>query len=400
MTLWENLLIALDNLKGNKMRSLLTIIGIVVGIAAVVTVVSIGQAGQTSLVAEVAQYGDGYFVLYPASRDGNVDINLYITDADLQLLRKMEGIVAAMGSMERSFVAKIGTKEVNVRVTGTASSYSKLSNMKMSAGQFFSSSEERSRQRVLVVESKFAETYFGSAGAALNQKVNLGGRLFRIVGVTKTEESLFSGLGGESYRAFAPMNAVPGADASSARFGFIEVKASAANEDELKEIVRQVKQWIAKRHNTEPDKYMAQTAYEVQGQVKQVFSILQVIIGSIAGISLFVGGIGVMNIMLVSVTERTREIGIRKAIGATPGLIMAQFIIEAVILSLAGGVIGAGIGLLGSWIFSIITQWPFLISWWALLLAVVFSTAVGVFFGLYPANKAARMQPIESLRYE
>jgi putative ABC transport system permease protein len=400
VTLWENLLIALDNLKGNKMRSLLTIIGIVVGIAAVVTVVSIGQAGQSSLVAEVARYGEGYFVVYPMNSDGTSDVNLYVTESDMEQLSKMEGVEAVLGSMETRSQTKIGSAEAHLRVIGTSSAYPLVSNVKMAAGSFFSAAEERARQRVLVVESKFAEKFYGSSGAALNKKITISGRQFRIVGVTKTEESLLSGLGGETYSTYAPLDAVPGLSTGTKRFGFIEVKASAQNEEQLNDTVREVKEWLAKRHNSKPEKYLTQTGIEAQGQVKQVFSILQIIIGSIAGISLLVGGIGVMNIMLVSVTERTREIGIRKAIGATPGLIMAQFIIEAVVLSLLGGVIGAAIGLLGSWIFSMVTKWPFLVSWWALLLAVGFSTAVGVFFGLYPANKAARMQPIESLRYE
>jgi putative ABC transport system permease protein len=134
--------------------------------------------------------------------------------------------------------------------------------------------------------------------------------------------------------------------------------------------------------------------------IKSTFSILQTIIGSIAGISLLVGGIGVMNIMLVSVTERTREIGIRKAIGATPGNIMLQFMIEAVILSFIGGTIGALFGLLAALAFALISGWPFVISIWAIALAFGFSTAVGIFFGWYPARKAAKLQPIESLRYE
>jgi putative ABC transport system permease protein len=399
MTIFENLAIALDNLRGNKMRSFLTIIGIVVGIAAVVTVVSIGQAGQSSIVADIAKYGDGYFVVLPGGDGGGTDADLLVTSSDLDALRKLEGIEAAAGTTSARLTTTIRSTEYRLDVTGTPAEYAKLAGLKYAAGGYFSASEERSRQRVLVVADTFAAEAFGGAEAAMNQRLKFGGRVYRIVGVFKTEASLLSGLGGTVYAAYAPIGALPGAS-GSARYGFVELLASTGDAEELRGIVDEAKQLLAKRHNAETTDYLSQTGAEAQQQVSSVFSILQVIIGSIAGISLFVGGIGVMNIMLVSVTERTREIGIRKAIGATPGLIMAQFMIEAVILTLLGGLLGAALGLLASWAFSAGTGWPFLVSWWALLLAVGFSTVVGIFFGLYPASKAARMQPIESLRYE
>lgn len=400
MTFFENIGIAFDNLRGNKMRSFLTIIGIVVGIAAVVTVVSIGQAGQYSLVSEIARYGDGYFIVMPMNPDGTTDPDTLVTHADLERIRRLDGIAAAAGTRMVSMTAAVRSQEYRLSIIATPAEYVDIMRINFVAGGYFSSSEERSRQRVLVVESKFAEEVYGSPEAALNQRVTLGGRVYRIVGVFQSESSLLSGMGGQTYQAYAPFSAVFGAEAATMRFGYIELKANVGENQELREIVDDVVELLAQRHNAQKNQYLTQTGEEAQQQVSQVFSILQVIIGSIAGISLFVGGIGVMNIMLVSVTERTREIGIRKAIGATPGMIMAQFMIEAVILTLTGGLIGAGIGLFGSWVFSTFTGWPFLVSWWALLLAIGFSTIVGIFFGLYPANKAARMQPIESLRYE
>lgn len=398
MNFFENIGIAFDNLRGNKMRSFLTIIGIVVGIAAVVTVVSIGQAGQSSLVSEIARYGDGYFVVLPMSSDGTTDTDTLVTQADLERLRRIDGVTAAAGTTMESFTTNIRSKEYRLNVTGTPAEYVDIMRMNFVAGGYFSEAEERSRQRVLVVASNFAEEVYGSAQAAMNQRLTMNSRVYRIVGVYRSESSLLGNMGGQSFSAYAPITALQGG--GSMRFGYIEVKADPREGTELREVVDEVVKLLAQRHNAQTSQYMTQTGEEAQQQVSQVFSILQLIIGSIAGISLFVGGIGVMNIMLVSVTERTREIGIRKAIGATPGMIMGQFMIEAVILTLVGGLIGAAFGLLSSWIFSTVTQWPFMVSWWALLLAIGFSTIVGVFFGLYPANKAARMQPIESLRYE
>ncbi|HZG58347.1 ABC transporter permease [Paenibacillus sp.] len=399
MTFFENAAIALDNLRGNKMRSFLTVIGIVVGIAAVVTVVSIGQAGQSSIVSDIARYGEGYFVVIPQGEGGSVDPALLVTPADLDRVRRLDGVVAVAGTTTQRMTTRLRATEYRLDVTGAPAEYARLASFEFVAGGFFTAAEERARQRVLVVESKFADEAFGGARAAMNQRLAFGSRSYRIVGVYESEESILSGLGGAVYKAYAPLGALPGGS-SGARFGFIEAKADTGEPERLARIVADVKALLAQRHNAEPRSYMSQTGAEAQQQVAQVFSMLQIIIGSIAGISLFVGGIGVMNIMLVSVTERTREIGIRKAIGATPGLIMAQFMIEAVLLTLVGGLLGAGVGLTASWAFSAATGWPFLVSWWALLLAVGFSTIVGVFFGLYPASKAARMQPIESLRYE
>lgn len=400
MNVFENISIALDNLRGNKMRAFLTIIGIVVGIAAVVMVVSIGQAGQKSIVSDLARYGEGYFVVLPMADNGGMDAGLLVTMQDLERIRRLEGVVAAAGTTSQRMTTKLRGEEYRLSVTGTPAEYEKLMSFDFAAGGYFSAAEERARQRVLVVEEKFAVDAFGSAQAAINQRLTFGSRVYRIVGVFETEPSLLAGLGGTVYDAYAPLGSLPGGGAGSARFGYVEVKADTGEPEALGRVIGEVKKLLAQRHNTTANRYLTQTGEEAQQQVASVFSMLQLIIGSIAGISLFVGGIGVMNIMLVSVTERTREIGIRKAIGATPGLIMGQFMIEAVVLTLVGGLIGAAIGLLGSWAFSAATGWPFLVSWWALLLAVGFSTIVGVFFGLYPASKAARMQPIESLRYE
>ncbi len=224
-------------------------------------------------------------------------------------------------------------------------------------------------------------------------------KVYRVVGVYKKEESLLTSFGGEMYNGYMPLNSIPNG-LEGGRVDMVQASTSLKDAAEVSAVITEAKKLLAKRHNTTERAYLSQTGEEAQTQISSIFNILQTIIGSIAGISLLVGGIGVMNIMLVSVTERTREIGIRKAIGATPGAIMGQFIIEAVILSFFGGMIGALLGLLASSVFALATGWPFLISWWAMALAFVFSAAVGVFFGLYPANKASRLQPIEALRYE
>lgn len=403
MNIWESVSIALDNVRVNKMRSFLTIIGIVVGVAAVIAVISIGQAGKSSIVSSIQKYGEAFFVVFPDyARVQGQEEKAAITLEDIAQIRRTEGVAEAVGVVSIPMDSRQGKEEVKFTVTGTSAGFAKIENVRMEAGRFFSEQEERARQKVIVVESKYAVDKFGSASAAVGRKVEMsGGKIYRIVGVTKSEESILGGLMEQRYGAMMPIGSLPATDEGAVnKVGHVEIKATSGEKESLDATIDRVKKLLAKRHNLPQNSYNAQTGVEAEAQISQVFNVLQTIIGSIAGISLFVGGIGVMNIMLVSVTERTREIGIRKAIGATPGMILQQFLVEAVILCSIGGLIGIAIGLLGAGIFSLATDWPFLVSWWTILLAFGFSMVVGIFFGLYPANKAARMQPIESLRYE
>jgi putative ABC transport system permease protein len=403
MPIWESVLVAVENIKANKLRSFLTIIGIFIGVAAVITVVSIGQAGKTTIVSDIAKYGSGVFFVFPNPGAPNADPeSVTLTMGDLDAIKKVEGIQLAAGLRSVTMESQAGKDKVRFNVTGASSDYSKLLMLKLEAGRFYNSSEERAGQRVAVVESDYAEKFFGSSSAAVERKVQMGGKTYRIVGVVKSEAALFS-VGGEkkTFNAYMPLSIlVSSAEGGSLKLDYLQIKAFDGDSESLKKKTDEIKTLLVKRHKVAAGSYITQSGEEVQEQVSTIFNILQTIIGSIAGISLLVGGVGVMNIMLVSVTERTREIGIRKAIGATPGMIMTQFMIEAVILSFIGGLLGTMLGLLGAYIFSLITKWPFLISWGTISLAFGFSAAVGLFFGLYPANKAARMQPIDSLRYE
>lgn len=397
MALWEYIQIALENLRLNKMRSFLTIIGIVVGVAAVVTVVSIGEAGKSSVVSEISQYGEGFFVLFPDYQQMNAQNSPAITIRDIEHVRKIRGIERVSAYYSFQSIAPIGRETVDFVISAGSADLYQMENVNLVAGRFYTEAENRSKQRVVIVDEAFANKYMGEAERAINQKLILHNKIYRIIGVYKKQEALLSGFGGVQYNAYMPLGSVPYAIPGD-RVDFLQ--ASTYPGVDMHAVIDEVKAHLAKQHRVEPSAYMTQTGAEVQQQISAVFNILQTIIGSIAGISLLVGGIGVMNIMLVSVTERTREIGIRKAIGATPGAIMGQFIIEAVILSFAGGAIGALLGLGASGLFALATGWPFLVSGWAIILAFVFSAVVGIFFGLYPANKAARLQPIESLRYE
>lgn len=400
MSIWESILVALDNLRMNKLRSFLTMIGIVFGVAAVVTVVSIGQAGQTSIISNLSNYKEGYFVLYPNAMTMSEQEDLSFRLREFNEIRKQPGVRYVSASNSYMMTTKLKKESLQFMVTGTTSEITKMQNIDVVAGRFFSQQEERGRQKVVVIDAKYAEKAYGSANAAIGRKLQLNTDTFRVIGVFKVEEGLLSGMGGEQYSSYAPITALSSVDstAENARFSNLEIVVTSP--DQIDNTIASLKKWMGEKKNVSPDMFLSQTAKEAEQMVSSTFSILQTIIGAIAGISLLVGGIGVMNIMLVSVTERTREIGIRKAIGATPGTIMLQFMIEAIILSFIGGTLGALFGLLFAYIFALISGWPFVVSIWAILLAFGFSAAVGIFFGLYPANKASKLHPIESLRYE
>ncbi|WP_274654463.1 ABC transporter permease [Paenibacillus humicola] len=402
MNLLESILVSLESLRDNKFRSFLTMIGIVVGVAAVVTVVSVGQAGKSSIVSDIDNYGEGFFIVVPDSSQGiSTSERLVPTLEDVKALSRNAGVAAISGQTNAVLEGKANRDDIRFSLSATTADRVKVENIKLTAGRFFTGSEERSRRKVLVVESNYAETYFGTDERAIGRKVQMNGSNYQIVGVYETPKGLFSIPTKNQYSAYVPIETVSSAlGGGVSRLSTLYVRADSGDAELMARVIDQVKSTLASRHQTTAAAYFSQTGEEAQNLVGSVFSILQIIIGSIAGISLLVGGIGVMNIMLVSVTERTREIGIRKAIGATPGVILWQFIVEAVVLCFMGGILGALLGLGGAYLFSLITKWPFLVSWWAVLLAFGFSAGIGLFFGIYPASKAARMQPIESLRYE
>ena len=400
MSIWKNLLISLDSLRVNKLRSLLTMIGIIVGVASVVLVVSIGQIGKGSVVSELAKYFPGVFFVTPSMSATKAD-KIQITMTDLKQVSRLEGIQAASGSLGMTMTYKSGDTAITFNVTGTFADIVKFMNLKTESGRFFTVSEQKSRQKVIVVESDYAISQFGSAEQAVNRKITLDGNKYEIVGVYKSDKSILSGLDGKNFSAYMPYDSLPLLkEGTNNELDSLMVIANTTDTMQKDKAGKAITSHLAKAHNAESGDYEVQKVEDFQRNLDVVFNVMQILIGSIAGISLLVGGVGVMNIMLVSVTERTREIGTRKAIGATPGLILQQFMMEAIILCFLGGVVGISIGVLGSFAFSLITKWQFILSGWTIVIAFGFSTAVGLFFGWYPAKKAANMQPIESLRYE
>ncbi len=395
----ESVRVAAEGIWANKLRAFLTMLGIVIGIAAVIAVVAIGQGGRAAITREMERSGVNLFVVYVRSVDTDtIPPNERLTLRDAQAVKdaltSVKDIVPA--SVEYA-TAAAEEREAQAVVVGTTPSFAVVRNRTVNPGRFFSTEDLSAQRRVTVIDENLADKLFRGVDP-IGKQVIVRNTPLMVVGVIEKEKSAFAqfDMGPDRAYMYVPWSTW------SVMFGTNRVdqlEGTAASRDLVDSAISATKAILNRRHGTQ-DRYEAFNVEQLVSAAKKVADILTYIIGAVAGISLFVGGIGIMNIMLVSVTERTREIGIRKALGARHKDILLQFLLEAVVLSLIGGACGIVVGIGGAILASYLLNWPPLISWTAILIAVLFSVAVGVFFGIYPANKAARLDPIEALRYE
>lgn len=397
MSIKECILVALEGIRANKMRSALTMLGIIIGVAAVITVVAIGQVGQAAILSSLEGIGTNLFQIYPkGSEETPITLADLITLQDLEVIKSVATDIKYISPVnDRALLAKYERESKRVYVTGVWSEYQHIRNIKMDQGRFLSESDEKANRRVVVIDTKLEKDLFGREDA-IQKQIEIFGMSMTVIGVTKWDDSLL--MGGPDYPStvYIPFSTFRSIDG----FDYVPYAvASAVSKEKTENAMKQAEQILEKRRHTQ-DRYHTYSLQEDMEEINTVMNILQLVIGSIAAISLLVGGIGVMNIMLVSVTERTREIGIRKALGAEYKDIIAQFLIEAVVICTIGGCIGMIIGLGGGLIAAALAKVPPLISPLTILIAFGFSTSIGIIFGLYPARKAARMNPVEALRYE
>jgi putative ABC transport system permease protein len=385
-------MVALDSIRANLFRAILTTLGIVIGIAAVIAVIAIGQGGQATVMGEMEKIGSNLFAVYidwrqDKPRTGN-EFNLQ----DIVALKEQIPEVKYMAPLAYSNAQVRGGKnEKFAQVVGTSADYGPMRNLAMKEGRFFSSTDEQGRRRLVVLDQGLAEELFPTK-SALEQQLVVNGTSLTIIGVIKQENSLFNM--GESQKVYIPievfMDIYPSAYINS-------IEGTVINRKDVEKATQNTVKILERRHRAEKT-YMSMTMEQQMEMANKITGIMTLIIGSIAGISLLVGGIGVMNIMLVSVTERTKEIGLRMALGARRKDILVQFLIEAIVLCLIGGIIGMTLGVGGAYLIAKLAKWPPLVSWTTVLLAFAFSAGIGILFGLLPANKASRLDPIEALR--
>ncbi|MDQ0273533.1 ABC transporter permease [Cytobacillus purgationiresistens] len=397
MSFIESLKMALSSIRAHKMRSILTMIGIIIGVGSVIIVVAIGQGGEAMLKSQLTGPGNTVELFYQPSEEEimanpNVFNESAFSQEDIRAIEQIPEIKRVVASsMEFGQVGYLEEK-ADSTIMGINSAYFELNSLDTETGRSFSSADFLGGRRVAVVSFSLQEELFPEK-SAIGEIIRIGYQPVEIIGVLDKPTGIFSFGSLEVYIPSETWLTIYG----SSKISQVTLQADSA--DQLQVVGKKAAGLMNQRHNTE-ESYQVINMEEIAAGIGQITKIMTLIISSIAGISLFVGGIGVMNIMLVSVTERTREIGIRKALGATRSQVLTQFLIESVTLTLIGGIAGILMGWGVTSLISIFAGWPSLISWQVVLGGMLFSMLIGVVFGILPASKASKLDPIEALRYE
>lgn len=404
MNFFESVKMALDSIISNKLRSFLTMLGIIIGISSVITIVSLGQGGQNAITGEFQKIGSTNINLTIDQSKIQSQVDYFTLEDVKQIKDKVSSVKYISASFQKRGMASTETKTKTAIIIGGNSDMSYINNFEVIYGRFFTEKDVSESKAVVVIDQTTAKSLFGTEDAVGNT-LNMGEASSRkkvtVVGVVKSSLGIFGAGDSDNIPAFiyTPITFVKYLYPADSYIDTISL--SAISQDTAEQAGNEAKNIIESRHNSRgKDLYKADNLFKQLDEVNKVLGIFTAFIGAVAAISLLVGGIGVMNIMLVSVTERTREIGIRKAVGATTNAILLQFLTESVIISLIGGIIGMIFGILGAVIIGSFANITPSVSLWVILGAIFFSSAVGIFFGIYPARKAARLDPIEALRYE
>jgi putative ABC transport system permease protein len=408
MNLWQAIVEAIDSLSSNKMRSTLTILGIVIGVAAVIAMVSIGRGAEGVITGSIEGIGTNLIFVF---RGGSEEVRnpkpITMSDAEAIADRLQAPSVEAVAPMLQDTArVSAGGETTTTELAGITPSYGPVRNSRVSEGEYITEEHMLGRASVVLLGTEVAERLFQRKEGLVGETVRIEGQPFRVIGVLESKGG--SGFSSEDDRVMIPLTTAQARlihRIPRDRVDLIMVQAVSA--DAVAQANQEVADILRARHRTRigEDDFTLLSQQDFLDVAQVVTSVLTIFLGGIAGISLLVGGIGIMNIMLVSVTERTREIGLRKALGARRIDILVQFLTESSLLSLAGGIIGIVLGWLISFIvgqFAASRGTPInpSIGLDIILLATLFSTAVGLFFGLYPANRAAGLEPVEALRYE
>jgi putative ABC transport system permease protein len=399
--------VAFRALQRNKMRAALTMLGIIIGVSAVVAMVSIGQGAQAAVQAQIDSIGTNLlFVSAGAQNVGGVRSGTgdsgtnTLTVEDLNAIkREVPSISMVTPTVNARGQLVAGNLNWNTSIQGVSEQFPDVRKWAVQSGEFFSDSDVRTAARVLVVGQTIADNLFAGTDP-IGQTVRVQNLPFRVVGVMARKGQDQQGRDQDDI-AFTPYTTVQKKILGSPRLQIAYV--SAVSPDATYTAQQQITELLRQRHKlgtNEPDDFTVRNMSDIAQAANETNSTMTMLLACIAGVSLLVGGIGIMNIMLVSVTERTREIGIRMAIGARSSAVRSQFLIESVVLSLTGGLFGIVLGIVVSLAIPRMLGWPTLISSLAIVGSVIFSAAVGIFFGYYPARKAAALDPIEALRYE
>ena len=411
MTIAESIRIALRALLSNKLRAVLTMLGIIIGVAAVITLMSVGKGVEKLVTESFEGLGSNLLFVFPGSLEGTstteqpeLTMGDYEAIADPFLVPDAMGVAPELSSRANVFA---GRRDLRTDIAGVTPVYMPMRNLELTEGTFISQTDVDARSRVAVLGSRAYERLFEEGAYAIGQDIKINRIPFRVVGVL--EEKGGSSFGSEDNTIYVPLSTAhtrlyPWWRNRKGESLLSTIYVQVADEAVIDRAADQITELLRQRHKIayrDDDDFSIIKQSDIVAIAGDITGVLTTFLGSIAAISLLVGGIGIMNIMLVSVTERTREIGIRKAVGAKKRDIRAQFLVEAMVLSLIGGLIGIVLGSIGSRVIaSLAENLTTVVTWDTILLATGFSAAVGLFFGIYPASRAATLNPIDALRYE
>ena len=394
--------VAIKSIMANKLRSFLAMLGIIIGTGAVISMLALGAGAQAQVMARVNSMGTNLLNVMPEKRrQGGVKVanveRLYLEDAEA-ILNSVPNVKHIAPVVNGSSQIKYFEENTPASVIGTASTYFTIRNYEIDKGRLFTANEVENSMRAAVLGSELSKTLFGENNP-IGEKIKIDGMSFEVIGVLKTK-------GSQGKDNLDEALVVPYTIAMSQMYGkeyLNDINISAEDGCDLSKVEEDIINLLRKRHKLSVDAnndfriFNQAELIEASSNVNKTFTIL---LGSIAGISLLVGGIGIMNIMFVTVTERTREIGIRKAIGARSSDILIQFLMESILICALGGFLGVVFGIGVAKIASSFTEYETLVQGWAVILSLIVSTSVGTFFGYYPARRAALLNPIDALRYE
>jgi putative ABC transport system permease protein len=392
MSLIELVRLAFGRLRTSRLRAALTMLGVIIGVASVVALVGVGQGTTANITSRLAGLGTNLLTINPANGSTGLTLD------DVAAIGKLDGVAAVAPELQTSATVAVGTKNTSTSVIGTNSSYAFVRAYDVWQGTFLNDASDESNLRTVVLGATVADN-LGLDASAVGTQVTINGLPFQVIGITQPKGG--SGFNDPDDQVMVPVGVV--------RKYFVAgdtvrtVGVSVASVDQMADVKASIEALLRDRHDlaaTASDDFSILDQSQLLDTANSIAGTLALLLGGIASISLIVGGIGIMNIMLVSVRERTREIGIRKAVGARSRDILAQFLIEALTLSLIGGLIGIVIGLGASAGVARLGGWTFVVSPTIVALAVLFSLAVGVIFGVWPARQAARLDPISALRWE
>jgi len=400
----ESFKVAIEGIAANKVRAGLTMLGVVIGVGAVIAMLAIGQGARAQTMSAIQSMGTNVLaVMAGQMRRGPVmgglgsTQNLKMEDLEA-ILKGCSAVAKAAPELRSGAQVKAGNKNTSTTILGTSPDYFEIRNYRIARGKLFTDADVRSMRRVAIIGPTVTYNLFGSS-SPINKTIRIRGISFRVIGETAAKGA--GGFQDPDDQIFIPITT-----AQTRVFGVdylrsisVQVKSAV----QMSEAVSQIETLLRKRHRlgaASENDFMIFNQADLMETAEQASNTFTMLLAGIAAVSLIVGGIGIMNIMLVSVTERTREIGIRKAVGARRRDILMQFLIESVVLSLAGGIIGILFGVIGAQIIARSAGWPVTVSVSSIVLAFVFAAAVGIFFGIYPARRASFLNPIDALRYE